>query len=190
MIHIISDDTYFSIGAQHLFAEKNKEVTLVNCNIPEAELLQLRFSETDTVILTTDNMNTITVVQALVRLRNTQLFLVIDDMNIENIERMKWLAQGIMSKNDVMSTLFSVIYPRIGGRDTKPNLSFRELRIMDLLANGMSPQCISKEIGISIKTVCGHKINALKKLGLCHLNARSVYIYGQIRHYHRQSLAI
>lgn len=59
-------------------------------------------------------------------------------------------------------------------------LTRHEIRVMRGLTIGKTPHSLAKEFNLSIKTICSHKVNALKKLGLNHLNARSVLIFGKI----------
>lgn len=61
------------------------------------------------------------------------------------------------------------------------NLTLREVEIMNELLKGKSNHKISKELQISEKTVSGHKLSALKKLGLSGLNSRALVIYGNYR---------
>ncbi|KFC76666.1 hypothetical protein GBAG_4386 [Buttiauxella agrestis ATCC 33320] len=52
------------------------------------------------------------------------------------------------------------------------------MEVMNELSKGKSNHTVAEEMLISHKTVSAHKCNALKKMGLCKLNAHAINIYG------------
>lgn len=180
MIYIISDDSFFSLGAQHLFDEQSKKTVLIDCHRPDVNVVQYRFSKRDTLILATDNVKIIALVVALARLYNTHVIFVVDQLGQNTQELIELRMLDVITKSMPTEALLHLIDAEAGPRDRMPALTARETHVMELLAKGNTPQRISAALSISIKTVCTHKVSALKKLGLNHLNARSVFIYGQI----------
>ncbi|WP_260514493.1 LuxR C-terminal-related transcriptional regulator [Serratia fonticola] len=102
-----------------------------------------------------------------------------------NIEILKLLLSFnvfyLLSKNECMDFIHkSVLNPmniigpgaspkvieKIGGDEVLKSLSQREWFVLNSLSRNLSPSTISKLLGISIKTISAHKINAMNKLRL------------------------
>ena len=55
-----------------------------------------------------------------------------------------------------------------GGREAFPQLTDREMEILDLVARGLENRRIARELHLSDKTVRNHVSNVLTKLGVAH----------------------
>ncbi|MDQ9129895.1 LuxR C-terminal-related transcriptional regulator [Serratia fonticola] len=183
MIHIISDDDYFALGAESLLTQAGYQV-----NILGAQLLlnfdQLGYSpQDDAILLSSDNR---------ILTRNTLLHAMAADMRViqtvdGNISSDKW-ADGILPKKTARHELPRIIRYILQRKvkDWLLDLTLREMEIMDQLLKGKSNHIISKEMRISEKTVSNHKMKVLKKLGLTGLNSRAILIYGSYHNFLQQ----
>ena len=57
---------------------------------------------------------------------------------------------------------------RAAGREAFPQLTDRELEVLDLVARGLENRRIARELLLSDKTVRNHVSNVLAKLGVAH----------------------
>lgn len=180
MIYISSEDSYLAQGLEAIFRFENKSVMTIDVNINLEQLQLINFTYQDTLILAVENINIITLLLAFARFNGTNILLVVDNLTDKAMFNIDTWSQGVISKKTPVHFFSRLIDGRIGYMKDKPYLTARETHVMDYLAKGKTPYSISMELKISIKTVCAHKMNALRKLGLNHLNARSVLIYEKI----------
>jgi DNA-binding NarL/FixJ family response regulator len=75
--------------------------------------------------------------------------------------------QGLQLDNDTLNRLRTRIGDNamIGTRSWSPNLTDREKEVLALLAAGLDPQAIARQLGIRIHTCRGYVRNILIKLG-------------------------
>ncbi|HGM5491311.1 TPA: response regulator transcription factor [Serratia fonticola] len=180
MIYIISDDNYFSLGAEEIFLSAREKVTTINANSHKDKLRTLSFTSSDVLILSVENAEIITLMLAIARFSSSKVLFVVDNTSERTMININSWSQGVLSKKTPTHLFARVVDIDMSYLKAVPLLTLRETCVMNYLAQGKTPYKISKELNISIKTVCAHKISALRKLGLNHLNARSVLIYERI----------
>lgn len=177
MIYIFSDDSYFSLGAHSLLRGNGYPTKIIDI----AMLSKVTFESNDSVLLSVDDVHLIDKIYLLASSSGT---------NIVNMVRGDVISQycddapmpSFLSKKSKLSELVSFL-ESVNNKKNKItyNLTIREIEIMNELLKGKSNHKVSKELQISEKTVSGHKLSALKKLGLSGLNSRALVIYGNYR---------
>ncbi|MFV8844904.1 response regulator transcription factor [Serratia fonticola] len=180
MIYIFSEDSYLKLGLEAILLAEYESVATIDVNINKEQLQLIKFTCEDTLILAVECISTITLLLAIARFNGTKILLIVDNVTKENISNINTWSQGVISKKSPLHLFPRVIDGGLGYIKGKPYLTVRETSVLNCLAKGKTPYYISMELKISIKTVCAHKISALRKLGLSHLNARSVLIYEKI----------
>lgn len=180
MIYLAADDRYFALGVEAIFQGLNQPFTLLPLN----ETGEIGFIPTlthrDTLILAVEQADTLTRLLTWARQHHTRALLIMDNTSTRTLENITQWTQGVLSKKMPLTNLPLCVE---GGFAHLKDLSFltaRERSIMRALATGKTPLRISRELNLSVKTIFSHKLSALKKLGLNHLNARSVLIFGKI----------
>lgn len=175
MMNIISDDSYFALGAEALLTQSGFQVAILNSQLPLSIKCATGFQQDDVILLSSDNRN-LTI--------DTLLYAMAADIRViksvaGNIPSDKWI-DGVLPKKTAIHE-----FPRIMKyilrrkvEDWVQDLTLREIEVMGKLLKGKSNHAVSKEMLISEKTVSSHKLNALKKLGLTGLNSRAILIYG------------
>ncbi|WP_025123490.1 MULTISPECIES: helix-turn-helix transcriptional regulator [unclassified Serratia (in: enterobacteria)] len=175
MINIVSDDSYFALGAQALLTQSGFQVAIMDSQLPLSLKRPAGFQHDDVILLSSDNRN-LTI--------DTLLYAVAADMRViqsvaGNISSDKWI-DGVLPKKTAIHELPRIMkyILRRKVKDWLIELTLREMEVMDKLLKGKSNHAVSKEMQISEKTVSSHKLSALKKLGLSGLNSRAIVIYG------------
>ena len=79
-----------------------------------------------------------------------------------------------MTHNDVRSTLISFFQAR-EQRPQQPQLSRREIEVLQLLVKGKTAKEIGEELFISVHTVTSHRKNISAKLGIRSISAMAIY---------------
>lgn len=180
MIYLASDDRYFILGVETLFRARNNLVTIIPLNETGDTDSIPGLTSNDTLILAVEQTNTLTRLLTWARYNDAQVLMLMDNASARTLDNISQWSQGVLSKKMALDHLPQLV--DAGGAHLK-DLSFltaREISIMELLATGKTPYRISRELNLSVKTIFSHKLSALKKLGLNHLNARSVLIFGKI----------
>lgn len=84
------------------------------------------------------------------------------------------LINTFMTHNDVRSTLISFFQAR-EQRPQQPQLSRREIEVLQLLVRGKTAKEIGEELFISVHTVTSHRKNISAKLGIRSISAMAIY---------------
>ncbi len=79
-----------------------------------------------------------------------------------------------MTHNDVRATLVSFFQER-EQRPQQPQLSRREIEVLQLLVKGKTAKEIGEELFISVHTVTSHRKNISAKLGIRSISAMAIY---------------
>lgn len=182
MIYLFSDDSYFLLGVSASINETKKRINLVNVNIDGGLLLEPRFSPKDTLILAMECTENATSFLTSARICGARILLVIDYTSKETMIDIKAGARGMLTKKMKLDDLRRYLDTDYSCMREMPFLTGQEMKVMGCLMTGKTPYRVSKELNLSVKTVFTHKLNALNKLGLNHLNARSLLIYGSMYH--------
>ena len=84
------------------------------------------------------------------------------------------LINTFMTHNDVRSTLISFFQAR-EQRPQQPQLSRREIEVLQFLVKGKTAKEIGEELFISVHTVTSHRKNISAKLGIRSISAMAIY---------------
>ena len=172
MIYLASDDNYFILGAKAMFNSVHKDVTLIDV-VREKELIdKMHFTGEDILLIVIEQADTITSLLTAARRHGAKVLLVMDNAS-DSI-------QSVLSKKMPLDDLLRLLETDMTYLDNLLFLTRQEIKVMRGLTFGKTPNGLAKEFNLSVKTICGHKVNALKKLGLNHLNARSIFIFDKI----------
>lgn len=177
MIYLATDDRYFSLGVKAMFSTMYKKVTVLDLTVVPATDIALTLSHTDTLILAVEHSDTLTWLLIAARSRGSNVLLIMDNACERDLPEAGLLRARILPKKmpiDFFPQLFKA------GVVNLKDLSFlttQEMNVMQDLANGKSPCRIAKELDLSVKTISAHKFSAIRKLGLSHLNSRSILIF-------------
>lgn len=180
MIYLACDDNYFSLGIAALFDAINKSVTVINVNVDGDSVVIPELTREDTLILAAERTNTLTPLLMSARSQGTRTLLVMDNASERTLANINQWSKSVLSKRmppDCLPQLLEASFVHLKDLSC---LTAREMNIMGSLAMGKTPCRISSELNISVKTIFAYKLKALKKLGLNHLNARSLLIFSMI----------
>lgn len=177
MIYLASDDRYFSLGVTALLSAMGKTVVVIDLAWVQETGVAPALSPDDTVLLAIEHAGTFTRWLSIVRRCGSKVLLVMEHVCQRRESPMILRPMCILPKN--MPILY---FPRLfdAGVTCQNDLSFltyQEVSVMRGLACGKTPFRIARELNVTMKTVCSHKYNAIKKLGLSHLNSRSLLIF-------------
>lgn len=168
------------MGVEYFFNSINKRIALIDINVEEESLRNITFTHEDILLIAIEQADIITALLATARMHGAKVMLVMDNVLDNTTTNINSWSQGVLSKKMPLDTLLNLLEPDVAYLKDLLFLTRQEIKIMRGLSTGKTPINLAKELNLSIKTVCNHKINALKKLGLNHLNARSVVIFGKI----------
>ncbi|WP_189389344.1 helix-turn-helix transcriptional regulator [Buttiauxella sp. B2] len=180
MIYVYSDDVYFSLGLQHILLEAGMDVVLATTGY-DFENGSVSYS-TQPGLLIVDSHN-LSSMQRIVEsaMDNGINVIYVEEGGLSLKEECLW-PYGILPKKTPVNTLpFIISNLRRARVCWYKHLTVREMSVMNELVKGTSSKDVSKNLCISVKTVSGHKFNALKKMGLTRMNAQAVYIYGKYK---------
>jgi DNA-binding NarL/FixJ family response regulator len=180
MIYLVSDDSFFTLGAEAFFSTENKNVTVIDVNIEKERLSTLNFTGEDILLIAIEQADIITALLAIARMHGAKVLLVMDNASDKTLNNINQWSQGVLAKKMPLNDLLNLLEADFTYLKDLSFLTRQEIKIMQELTTGKTPHNISRELNLSVKTICGHKVNALRKLGLNHLNARSVMIFGKI----------
>ena len=180
MIYLACDDSYFTLGVITLFAAISKNVTIIDIAMDQVTVVIPHFNREDTLILAIERTDLLTKLLTSARKQGTRTLLIMDNASERTMENIKQWSQGVLSKKMQLDTLPLFLDTNFAYLKDLSFLTRREIDIMGWLATGKTPYGISRELNLSVKTIFSHKLSALKKLGLSHLNARSLLIFSKI----------
>lgn len=180
MIYLASDDRYFILGVETIFYALNKNVTIISLNDEGETIVIPDLTRDDTLILAVERSNTLTQLLIWARRNGTRILLLMDNVSERTQENISLWSQGVLSKKMPLDSLPQLLETGLAYLKDLSFLTAREMNIMGSLATGKTPYRISRELNLSVKTIFSHKLSALKKLGLNHLNSRSLVIFAKI----------
>lgn len=179
MIYLASNDSYFTLGVTALFSSINTEVGIILFNEDGLAILP-KLTHDDTLILAIERAETLTQLLTSARTQGAKALLIMDNASERTMKNINQWSRGVLSKKMPLDSLPQFIEANCAHLKDLSFLTAREINIMGSLATGKTPYGISRELNLSVKTIFTHKISALKKLGLNHLNARSLLIFSKI----------
>lgn len=172
MIYLASDDRFFILGAKAVFDSANKDVTLIDVDRDKELSDKMSFTGEDILLIALEKTDAIPPLLAIARRHGTKVLLIMDNAS-DNV-------QSVLSKKMPLEALLPLLEADAAHLQDLLFLTRQEIKIMRALTTGKTPYNLAKELNLSVKTVCSHKVSALKKLGLNHLNARSVLLFSAL----------
>lgn len=165
LVILISDDRYFTKGVN---ASLESDFSIIIHDESSAGLIDFNFLNNTIVLISVkSNMIFLEIMCKINQLTN-RVIVFTENSRCTRVQSVP--AYQLVNKR--ISTI--MLQAIVNGSDefsySTISLSGREKNILNLILNGMSSYGISLELGISIKTVSSHRINALKKLGLKKIN--------------------
>lgn len=177
MIYVITEDNYFAIGIIAIL--NNAGITVNHVGIQEFNALDDNVDHNDIILLCAQSRTDSLALTRLAKRTDGKVIFFIDIA--AEIKAFKFLYKGVISKKSPKEELIELISIAVRkNREHAIHLSKQETIVMDLLAQQQTAYRIARRLNLSEKTVGAHKVNALRKLGLHHLNARSVLLYERI----------
>ncbi|MCK6964513.1 hypothetical protein [Enterobacter bugandensis] len=178
MVYVMSDDYYFSLGIQAVYAETGRDIGIIPCTCEDDLRRTGRLSDTDTLLLAIENMDVLHRVLVLLSARKTRVALFLKMVRgCEEYTRLN----GVIRRQIAPSALFrdvtrSVRFNRV--RKAVTGLTFPQRFVLERLVRGRSHLSIAGELRVSGKSVYGYKNAGLARLGLSgRMNCRNLLIY-------------
>ncbi len=177
MIYVITEDNYFAMGLMAIL--ENADINANHISIDEFNSLADTVEHNDIILLCAHSRTNSLALSRLAKKTDGKVIFFIDTTS--EIKALTFSYKGVISKKSPTEELIEQINTLV--RKNRTNaiyLSRQETIVMDLLAKQQDVYRIAQQLKLSSKTIFSHKVNALKKLGLDHLNARSVLLYERI----------
>jgi DNA-binding CsgD family transcriptional regulator len=176
MIYVISEDIFLCKGIITIFNNIDKDVVAININHENFTYLVGHVTSNDIILLCAQSRGNSRALSRLARITDATAFYFIDTITKERILLLP--NTRVISKKSTAEELVELT--QNVNREMKPpivSLTRKEIIVMDMLTQQHDAYRIAELMHLSAKTVFAHKMNALRKLGLSHLNARSILLY-------------
>lgn len=180
MIYLISDDSYFTLGVEAILGSINNSLTPAYLNGEKEYIWKPEFTSDDILLIAVEHTEFISGLLEIARNHGTRILFIMDSILDDSITSPSLWSQSILSKKMPLDTLPKLLECEFTYLKDLSFLTRSEIKVMKALTKGQTPYKIASELNLSVKTIFTHKVNALKKLGLNHLNARSVLIFGKV----------
>lgn len=177
MIYIISEDYFFTTGLTSLLQLAN--MNAIPISLYEFSMLNSYITNTDIILMCIQSRDAVAALTKLTRHSLGKIIYFIDtaiEKVVFNEECVSLLSKKISSFKAIKTI------KRLSTRSSTRSALFssQEVIIMDLLTEQKDANRIARKLKLSVKTVCAHKMNALRKMGVNQLNARSILLYESI----------
>ncbi|CAI1657645.1 LuxR C-terminal-related transcriptional regulator [Serratia fonticola] len=177
MIYVITEDNYFAAGIMAILT--NADIHASHVSINEFNVLDDNVDHNDIILLCAQSRTDSLALTRLAKRTDGKVIFFID--TTLKIKTLNFSYKGVISKKSLKEELIELISIAVRkNRESAVYLSRQEKIVMDLFAQQQDAYHIARRLNLSEKTVGAHKVNALKKLGLHHLNARSVLLYEHV----------
>lgn len=173
-IYLITDDKFFSYGLSVFMEAKGKSVKVVTWDMnQDAAETHIKCGRDDIVIIAINNLLENRRITKAVRQAGMRPFFLFD---IPFVAGNTW-QYGYYSKRLGIEKLFSVIQRYMNEKtDFHSPVTHSELQVLTRLAEGKSPERVSREIYIPVKMVYSRKSTAIKGVGMHSLNSLSILL--------------
>lgn len=179
MIYVISEDNFFAIGLMATLEDAG--MLAFHTNAEGFGKAMSFVTERDIILFCAESRPCSFTLAQLAQRTKGKVVSFIDTVTNENI--VKFNSICVMSKKISKKRFIDSIKSLEDGHIIKCiYLTEREKRVMNLFAQQEGVPRIARILKLSQKTVSGHKSNALHKMRLNHLNARSVFLYETVFH--------
>lgn len=179
MIYVISEDNIFAIGLMATLEDAGMRA--FHTNAEGFDEVMNFVTERDIILFCAESRPCSFTLAKLAQRTQGKVVSFIDTVTNENI--VKFNSICVMSKKISKKCFINSIKSLADGHVIKCiHLTEQEKSVMDLFAQQKGVPRIARILNLSHKTVSGHKSNALHKMRLNHLNARSVFLYETVFH--------
>lgn len=180
-IYVISDDIYFVAGLKYFLAANGIAMRGFSYESWLNEFQPGDLTKEDTVIIDVNFTNCHT---KLGMAKNIDYFginiVFIVDLPLQN-EHKGFHPYWLISKKSAFKKYIPLLKATPSDEALHYNqLSRKETLILKELASGNSAIFISRKLNISVKTISSHKQNAVRKLGMVHMNDMALVCYKEI----------
>ncbi len=174
MIYVISEDNFFAIGVMAVLEKANMNV--IHVSLDEFRRVSAYIGVKDIILMCVQSRLNSLALGKLARSTGGKVIFFIDtaveksdfDIYYKRIVSKKALKEELITSIKFLESKLFIDYI---------SLSQQEVVVMDLFLQQKNAYHIAEKLNLSAKTVFAHKLNALRKLGLSHLNARSMLLY-------------
>lgn len=182
MVTIISDDTYFSLGAEAILVAAGYKVRIKRVDSVFEPYTPASENDTEIVLMAIANKKLAIATLSIMKMFQlaTVSFISVSDKELHSLT----YVSGVARKNIPCHLLISVL-PIVKDREishTAQKFTRREAEVMNLLVNGISINHIANTLSIKPKTVSSYKCSALKKAGMKRTNSYAVLAYKKYQH--------
>ncbi|HBE9181139.1 TPA: hypothetical protein KNH08_004065 [Serratia fonticola] len=187
MIYIISEDNFFTLGL--VCTLKQSGIVATYLSLDDLSINKDYISRSDIVLTCTQSREYSQALTHRLKELDAKIIYFID-IALEK-GKLSIDHHGLLSKKTKRQELIDFLR-NMHNRSRINTIVFsgRETVIMDLLAEQKDAFRIAKLLNLSVKTVFAHKLNAIKKMGTSHLNARSILLYERIFKTERKTITI
>lgn len=177
MVYITFEDAFFTAGFVEILDGVDIDTRVIK---PEhLELDENRVTEKDVVLICIQNAERRKKLAAVLRASKARLLFFFDlDINEAELHVDNCFFMSKKSRWEQLKEI--VIQPKKRNFSRTDKLSNRERVIMDMLAKDTDVSYVAEKLNMRKKTIYLHKSNALRKLGLQHLNSVSLLVYNNI----------
>ncbi|WP_342754209.1 LuxR C-terminal-related transcriptional regulator [Pantoea sp. MBD-2R] len=180
-IYVISDDIYFTAGLAHFLRTNGIPLKIYNYQDWSAIFQREKLTAKDTVIIDvnfTGCHSRLGMAKSLGYFGVNIAFII--DLPLQ-FEKKGFYPYWLISKKSGFKKFIPLLRGPVNNKILRcSQLSFKEMLILKELSSGKSVILISKKLNISVKTVSSHKQNAVRKLGMMHMNDMSLVCYKEI----------
>ncbi|MRT03218.1 LuxR C-terminal-related transcriptional regulator [Ewingella americana] len=158
MVYLLTDDSYFALGAESLLHLTNVAVTRIAANDDSP----LRLLPQDTLLLATSDLCRMKRMLDEITHPSIEVFVFLNVRS--DFKVLRFPQRVICSKRAPASVLSGV--GKLGLDECRAELSGQQHAILKAFALGANSVQISKATHLSVKTISSHKLSGLKKLGV------------------------
>ncbi|MFT2797422.1 helix-turn-helix transcriptional regulator [Serratia sp. N21D137] len=161
-INVITDNSYFFLGIHHQLDDEDNNILKVSSKDINT-IHRTTQKEKEVFLFFLDNYNANTLLLAATGFFNGKMVFIPTNKNHSNN-----FNKVSLTVRDIVDNILMEIHSK--DDENQPNsvmekLTKREVTILQYVLQGKSPNFMSKHLGISIKTVYGHRKRAFHKLG-------------------------
>lgn len=167
-IHVISDDSFFILGCDAIYTKNGYKTNIIT---PKRALtcdLLNELNDDDIVLVDVSKHKVAHAILSRITCFGVRTLLFLEFPR-KRYQETVWLSLSISKKIPISLLLPITEKTREDVQKKIRPLTAREKDVIAKILNGESLMEISKDLGVSVKTIYAHRRNALKKVGLTHV---------------------
>lgn len=162
-IHILTANIYLQLGIATLAEQLGCVINVIN---PESRNYMHEVNFNDLVVFHADKREPILLSRVLCFSGKTKLMLIgSHKLRLDTLCSINEVVDERAPVDIVFLALKASIKARSCYEDKYTSLSFNERMVLIKILNGVTANVIARQVGLSVKTISAHKINAFRKLG-------------------------